>query len=294
MTIHEDRVPGGNAQDERLEREAALDTLFLEQAAGRLRDLALHGDRTLARIGRVLDVGGGPGVASCLLARYFPGAEVVALDVTPGMSARAAMRAHREGLGLRVRAQHVCLPGDLGSLGAADLVWAGDVVGRLGDQQGALDALARVLRPGGVIAVSERGLAPRYLPRDIGMGRPGFQARLEAAEEDWFAQTRAALPGARHTVEDWPAMLARAGLFPTGTHSFLTDLPSPLDAAPREHLYDHLAGARERIGDRLAADDRRILDVLLDRDHEAGILWRPDAFYLAATTVHTARACGLR
>ncbi|MGC0418955.1 class I SAM-dependent methyltransferase [Embleya sp. AB8] len=274
-----------------LDREAELHAPFLEQAAARLRDLALHGDHTLARVDRILDLGGGPGVASCLLARYFPHADVVAVAPSPALLARAGARAHREGLGHRVRTHHVDLPTDLDALGHADLVWAGDLVHHLGDQQAALDALARVLRPGGVLAIAERGLAPRFLPRDIGIGRPGLQARLDAAHEDWFADLRAGLPGTRAAVEDWPAMLARAGLVPTGTHSFLIDLPSPLDAGPREHLHAELTHRRALLADRLDARDLATLDALLDPDADTGILWRPDAFYLTATTIHTARAC---
>ncbi|MFI1386571.1 class I SAM-dependent methyltransferase [Embleya sp. NPDC020886] len=277
-----------------LEREAELHAPFLEQAATRLRDLALHGDHTLARVDRILDLGGGPGIASCLLARYFPNADVVAGAPSPTLLARAGARARREGLGHRVRTHRVDLPADLPALGSADVVWAGDVVHHLGDQQAALDALARVLRTGGVIAVAERSLAPRFLPRDIGIGRPGLQARLDAAHEDWFAELRASLPGARAEVEDWPAMLARAGLVPTGSHSFLIDLPSPLDAAPREHLYAELSHRRALLADRLDERDLATLDALLDTDADTGILWRPDAFYLAATTIHTARACARR
>ncbi|MFI6982676.1 class I SAM-dependent methyltransferase [Embleya sp. NPDC050154] len=295
MTTHPDPDdPYRDADARYLEREAELHAPFLEQAAARLRDLALYGDHTLARVDRILDLGGGPGVASCLLARYFPNAEVVAGAPSTALRVRTGVRARREGLGHRVRTHRDDLPADLGALGSADLVWAGDVVHHLGDQQAALDSLARVLRPGGVIAVVERGLSPRFLPRDIGIGRPGLQARLDAAHEDWFAELRATLPGTRAAVEDWPAMLARAGLVPTGSHSFLIDLPSPLDAAPREHLHAELTQRRALLAERLDAQDRATLDALLDTDADTGILWRPDAFYLAATTVHTARACTRR
>jgi SAM-dependent methyltransferase len=283
-----------DALADRLEREAELTLPFLEQAAAHLRDIALHGDRTLTRVDRILDVGSGPGVASCLLARYFPNAHVTAVDATESLLGRARVRAHREGLHGRVHTQRAQLPTDLCVLGTADIVWAGHFVHHLGDQQAALDALARTLRPGGVLAVAERGLDTRFLPRDIGIGRPGLQARLDAADEDWFSDMRAALPGTRTTVEDWPAMLARAGLVPTGTHSYLTDLPSPLDAEPREHLHARLTRQRERLAGRLSAEDLRTLDALLDDDADTGILWRPDAFLLTATTVHTARACTRR
>ncbi|GAA2714126.1 MULTISPECIES: class I SAM-dependent methyltransferase [Streptomyces] len=279
-----------------LEREARLHLPYLEQAVGWLRGLLCGGDdvAAAAAVGRVLDVGSGPGVVACLLARYFPCAEIVAVDRDPGLLERARSRAEGADLTGRVVTQHADLPDDFGELGGADVIWASQAVHHLGDQQAALDALAASLRPGGVLAVAERGLPPRFLPRDIGIGRPGLQARLDAALEDDFSGMRARLPGHERTVEDWPAMLARAGLVPTGSRTFLVDHPAPLDLPAREHLYELLQHLRERIGDRLDAEDRSTLECLVDGDACTGILWRPDAFYLTAVTVHTARACTRR
>ena len=47
---------------------------------------------------------------------------------------------------------------------------------------------------------------------DIGIGRPGLQTRLDGVRERWFEIMRAELPGSTTVVEDWPAMLTRAGL----------------------------------------------------------------------------------
>lgn len=185
--------------------------------------------------------------------------------------------------------QRALLPDDLGALGSADLIWTSNVVHHLGDQQAALDALAAAVRPGGLLAVVERGLSPRFLPRDIGIGRPGLLSRLEAANEERFTAMREALPGHAEAVEDWPAMLARAGLVPAGTRTFLTDLPAPLGATARAHLRDRLSRARETLDEWLAPEDILALDALLDDDSPRGVLHRPDAFYLTATTVHVGR-----
>ncbi|MGI5352940.1 class I SAM-dependent methyltransferase [Streptomyces sp. CA-250714] len=240
---------------------------------------------------RVLDIGSGPGVISCLLAQRFPRAEVVAIDQAAGLLERTRARAAGQGLTGRVVTHQADLPEDLDSLGSAELIWTSQAVHHLGDQQAALDALATRLRPGGVLAVAERGLTPRFLPRDIGLGRPGLQARLDAAAEESFAAMRAALPGSTSTVEDWPAMLSRAGLVPTGTRTFLTDQPAPLSLPAREYLHDHLTRLRQQLAPYLDEEDLTTLDRLLHGDACTGILWRPDAFYLTATTVHTARSC---
>lgn len=271
-----------------LEHEAELHTPALERAAAWVRDLPRNGHGP-AGVTRILDVGSGPGVITCLLARAFPRAEVVAVDGAEALLRRAEARAAADGLDGRVRVHHADLPDGFAEVGVADLVWAGRTVHHLGDQQAALTRLAGTLRPGGVLAIVEGGLPPRFLPRDIGLGRPGLQARLDVAYEAAFADMRAALPGSVSTVEDWPAMFARAGLTPTGSRSFLTDLSAPLDPWIREHLHSTLSRSRERFADHLTPEDLRTLDALLD-DGPAGVRARPDAFYLTATTVHTARA----
>lgn len=262
-----------------LEQEAELSAPFVAEAVTWLRGMLPGG------VGRLLDVGCGPGVHTCQFARAFPDAEVIAVDGESGLLERVRDRAVREGVHGRVRTREAQLPDELGDLGTADVIWTSRVVHHLGDQQAALDTLARSVRPGGLLVVVERGLAPRYLPRDIGIGRPGLLARLEALNEDWFTGMRDALPGRTETVEDWPAMLARAGLAPA-TRSFLTDLPAPLDTRARSHLHARLARYRDTLADTLDTDDVLVLDALLDEDAPTGILHRPDAFYLTATTVH--------
>lgn len=283
MTAHHGEDFDWEALGGHLEREAELHLPFVERAAEWLRELR-GGDPA----GRILDVGSGPGVAACVLGHAFPEAEVVAVDQADGLLERVRARAGALGLTGRVETRRADLPDDFEQLGAADLIWTGNVVHHLGDQQAALDALAARLRPGGLLAVVERGLTLRFLPRDIGIGRPGLQARLDAALEDAFAGMRAELPGSTAVVEDWPAMLDRAGLTRSGTRTFLTDHPAPLGEEAREFLHAHVTRLCERLGDRLDATDRATLERLADGDAAEGVLRRPDAFFLTATTLHTA------
>ncbi|NSC22217.1 class I SAM-dependent methyltransferase [Streptomyces albus subsp. chlorinus] len=274
-----------------LEREAELHSAALESTADWLHALLCAGSAAQGAVGRVLDIGSGPGVVSCLLAQRFPEAEVVAVDQAPGLLERTRRRAAAHGLSDRVATRRADLPEEMDGLERAELIWTSHAVHHLGDQQAALDALAGRLRPGGLLAVAERGLTPRFLPRDIGIGRPGLQARMDAAAEESFSAMRAGLPGSVSTVEDWPAMLSCAGLVPTGTRTFLTDHPAPLGPAAREYLHDHLTRRREQLAPYLDAEDLSTLDALLHPESPTSILWRPDAFYLTATTIHTARSC---
>lgn len=276
-----------------LEREAELRIPFMGEAAAWIRGMLVESGRGPGSVERVLDVGSGPGVSTSVFAHAFPDASVVAVDGTPALLERAERRAGQQGVADRVTSLQAELPEDFGELGEADLVWTSHVVHHLGDQQAALDAFKGVLRPGGMLAVVERGLAARFLPRDIGLGRPGLQARLEAMHEEWFAEMRAALPGHVDVVEDWPMMLARAGLEYTGSRTFLIEYQAPLDASVREYLHTYLTRVRGAMVERSESgvpEDLAVLDVLLDEESPEGILQRPDAFYLAATTVHTGRA----
>lgn len=265
-----------------LEHGAELRIPLYRQAASWLTGLLPVG---AAR--RVLDVGSGPGVLTGLLAETFPYADVVAVDATPELLERA--RERTAGFGGRVTVQRAELPDDVDRLGEADLIWAGESVHHVGDQRAALEGLARRLRPGGLIALVEGGLPPRHLPRDIGVGRPGLEARIEAAQADWFGEMRAALPGAREETEDWSALLASAGLVPAGTRTFLLDVPAPVPAAVREHVVTVFTRVRDGVAERLPDEDRATLDRLLDPDDPAGLHRRPDVYLLVARTVHTAR-----
>ncbi|WP_030897221.1 MULTISPECIES: class I SAM-dependent methyltransferase [unclassified Streptomyces] len=239
--------------------------------------------------GLIVDAGSGPGVVSCLFAETFPGARIVAVDGSEPLLERARARAERQGVADRFGTIAGELPGVLDELDyPADLLWASRSLHHLGDQRAALAAFAARLAPGGTLALMEGGLPPRFLPRDIGIGRPGLEARLDAVQAEWFTRMRTELPGHVAETEDWPAMLAAAGLKHTRTHSFLLDLPAPASDRARAYVAAYLSHLRERLTDGLDADDVATIDRLLDPDDEASVHHRPDLFVLEAHTVHTA------
>jgi SAM-dependent methyltransferase len=239
--------------------------------------------------GLIVDAGSGPGVVAGLLAETFPGARIVAADGSEPLLERARQRAARLGVADRFGTLAGELPGVLDELDyPADLLWASRSLHHLGDQRAALAAFGARLAPGGTLALLEGGLPTRFLPRDIGLGRPGLQARLDALEEDRFTRMREELPGFVAAVEDWPALLTAAGLRHTGTRTFLLDLPAPLPDRARAYVADDLARRRDLFGDDLDPDDRATLDRLLDPDDPRGVHRRPDVFVLAAHTVYRA------
>ncbi|MCX4790559.1 MULTISPECIES: class I SAM-dependent methyltransferase [unclassified Streptomyces] len=267
-----------------LEQNAELSRPQYEEAARWIAGLP-----TAPNVRRVLDIGSGPGVISCLLAEVFPEAEVVAVDGTPALLERTRTRAQRLGLGDRVRTQQAEIPESLDALGEADLIWVGNALHHMGDQRAVLAGFAALLRPGGTIALVEGGLPPRQLPRDIGIGRPGLEARLDAITADWFEDMRTSLPGTKRETEDWSALFTAVGLDPQGTRSFLLDLPAPLSEPARDHVIAEFARRREMFEEVLPAEDVAVLDRLLDPEDPAGLRQRPDVFLLMARTVHLGR-----
>lgn len=247
-----------------------------------------------ADVRQVVDLGAGPGVITGLLADAFPSALVVAIDGSPELLERAAHRASHAGHGARVQTRVAELPDGLDDLtelrGTTDLVWMSHVLHHLGDQQDAVRRVGSLLRPGGLLALAEGGLPSRMLPRDIGIGRPGLEARLDAANEHWFAEMRAGLPGAMRVVEHWPTLLDGAGLIAEASRTFLLDVPAPLDGAALGHVRHRLERARETQAEHLDDDDLGVLDELLDADGPHALERRHDVFVLSAATVHLARA----
>jgi SAM-dependent methyltransferase len=283
--FHDTAEPDWERLGPMLERGAEVQSPLYRQAAEWLAGL-VPADR---EVRRVLDIGSGPGVITGLLAEVFPGAETVAVDGSPQLLERARDRAGRTGLGDRFRTVETDLPEGIEKLGEADLIWAGDSVHHLGDQGAAIAALGRLLRPGGVLALVEGGLPARHLPRDLGFGRPGLEARLDAANTHWFNRMRDELPGSRREADDWRSMFTSAGLVPAGTRSFLVDIPAPAPTAVREHIAASLTHRRGGLEGMLDAEDLAALDRLLDPDDPQGLRHREDTYLLAARTVYAAR-----
>jgi trans-aconitate methyltransferase len=139
-----------DAQVDRLEREA-LDLLgIVTTAAAWVGQLA-------GPVRRIVDIGSGPGVGTCELARCFPDAEVVAVDASPRMLERAAERSRSLGVGDRVSTQLAEHPNELDELGPADVVFASMSLHHMPDPDQTLAAIRRLLVGGGLLVVIEHG-----------------------------------------------------------------------------------------------------------------------------------------
>ena len=118
--------------------------------------------------GAVVDAGCGAGTLALLLAAA--GREVIAFDLDPDRVATARSRARSLGLEARirfVRADATSLPLADGSVQGAV---AGEVLEHLSDDAAAASELARVIAPGGALAITVPAGASRLGPTDHAVG----------------------------------------------------------------------------------------------------------------------------
>jgi SAM-dependent methyltransferase len=233
--------------------------------------------------GRVLDLGAGTGVATIALAQRFRDAQVIAVDVSGDMLGMIQAKALDLGLAHRIRT--VCADLDDGwpVPGPVDLTWASMSLHHLSDPARVLGEVFTATRTGGLVAVAEFSDELRFLPDDLGFGRPGLEARtLDVLRE----QHAAALP---HLGADWSALLSTAGFAVLAERAFAIDLRPPQSPAATRYACRWFERLRSGVAPLLADDDRDALDRLLDGD-TAGPLCRRDDLHVRGTrTVTLAR-----
>lgn len=271
-----------------LRRADELDAPFDRDVADRLVGLLRPAAKPV-----IVDIGSGGGGMSAAFARALAargGGRVVLSDAVDELldPATALVRDVAAGTPVEVDAVRAdAADGRLADqLPPADLVWASRVVHHLPDQQAAIDGLARVLAPGGWLALSEGGLATRCLPWDLGIGEPGLGNRLTAARDAWFVGMRADMPGVRSLPVGWNKALEAAGLTAVSSFSYVVDHPAPAPEAVRLSVVDWIAwmaGVGE-VG--LSDVDRETVARLLDPDDEAYAGARDDVFVLGTSTVY--------
>jgi ubiquinone/menaquinone biosynthesis C-methylase UbiE len=124
-------------------------------------------ETTLSRIGlrpgqRVLEIGPGPGrILIPAARRILPGGEAVGIDIQPGMIERLRSRAAAAGVtNLAAMVGDATQP--LVPAGSFDVVLLVTTLGEIPDRQAVLAQCYRVLKPGGVLSISEMLPDPHY------------------------------------------------------------------------------------------------------------------------------------
>ncbi|SHG54031.1 Methyltransferase domain-containing protein [Jatrophihabitans endophyticus] len=231
---------------------------------------------------RVLDIGAGTGVGTLALARALPNASLLALDTDEAMLARLREKAAAAGTADRVTTLRADLDDPFPRLDPVDVTWASMSLHHMADPERVLRDLRTVTSAGGLVAVAEFADPVRFLPDDLGVGRPGLETRLAAAR---LESHRHQLP---HLGGDYAAMLTAAGFDLAGERVFdIAERPARPDLAAR-YARGWLGRQREHFGDRLTPEDHQTLAVLLG-DGPGSLERRDDLFLSARRTVLLAR-----
>ncbi len=164
-----------------------------------LSELVFRGDE------RLLDVGCGDGYVTRAIAARLPHGSVVGIDASPRMIETATSRPDPVGTVVRFEVGDVrALP----FVDEFDVVVSFNVLHWLVDQQAALSAIARAVRPGGRVIVQQVCAGPRLSLEQLAMdvcARPQWRA----------AFTRFAAPFIHVHPIDYPEIAAAAGLVVT-------------------------------------------------------------------------------
>lgn len=225
---------------------------------------------------RVLDLACGDGFYTRRIAeRLGSGGSITGADINLAYLSEAKLEASRQ----RGRARIAFVATSFDRLpfpdDTFDLVWCAQSLYSLPDPVVAIGHMARVLRPGGLVAVLENDtLHQVFLPWPVRLELP-----LRAAE------LRSFLEGSRNSSKYYvgrrlPAILAAAGLEPLRmtTHAF--DRQAPLGKAERELLQSYLEEVAERVAPHLDAALLRELRQLVDPGSPQHLLGQP---YLTMT-----------
>ncbi len=261
-----------------LDLDAEILPAYLPEVTAWLRRLADGAPRR-----RVLDLGAGTGTATIALAQRFGAAEVIAVDGSEQLLSRVRAKALDLGLAARVRTVAADLDGPWPELPPVDVVWASMSLHHLADPDRVLKDVFATLRPGGLVAVAEMAAPLRFLPDDLGLGRPGLESRCQAA----LAGERAdSLP---HLGADWGVRLERAGFALVARREFVLDPRRPYPSSTGRYAQGFFRRTRAALEDRLDADDLATVDALTADDGPASLLRRGDLLVRGTRTGWVAR-----
>ena len=274
------------AADTELEGELLL--AFVTDTASRVTELR---GSAAPPVRRILDIGSGPGVGTCELAKLFPDAHVTAVDGSPAMLDRARERAKAGDLDDRISTHLAELPGGLDGFEPVDLIWASMALHHVGDETSVLRILGELLEPSGLIAIVELGESMRVLPDDLDIGRPGLNDRLGRAGETWFTSMREGLTDTVAST-DLASMVTSAGLEIVDTRLAGLRFDPPLSDDARRVVVAHLRRLGAHLEDQLDDEDLDTFERLNDPDDPRGAMHRSDVFIATSRQILIARRRG--
>ena len=229
---------------------------------------------------RVLDCPCGDGFYAKLFARHMRGGRLTAADLSPAYleHARNQLGTPPKGLAVEfVKADAYALPFEDESF---NVVWCAQSMISLDDQLAAIREMARVLRPGGKLAVLETDEYHHViLPWPVRL-ELAIQKAIRAACESRYGS------GAKFSQSRKLRGLFRdAGLTPTGKVTVVADRVAPFGEAEREFLRHHFAYLREFVKPELKIGELEELAHFTSEDDPDSFLNCPDAELTCLATI---------
>lgn len=227
---------------------------------------------------RVVDVGAGTGTGTLALARRFPAAEIVAIDSSASMLERLGAEARAQELTDRLSLVEADLDFGWPGIGSVDLAWAASSLHHFADPDRVLRDIYIAVRSGGLLVAIEMDGQPRFLPRDLGRGEPGLEARVHKvmAQAGW------------NSHPDWRPHLEQAGFAVAAQRTFDIDATAPPPKVER-YARTFLTRVRSALDEQLTGDDLDTLDHLLADANPDALLRRRDLAVRGSRTVWVAR-----
>lgn len=226
----------------------------------------------------IIDIGAGTGTGSIALAARFSSAEVLAIDRSTSMLERVQAAAGDRGLAERIRTVQADVDVAWPEVGVVDVAWAASSLHEFADPDRVLRDVYATLNPGGLLVVIEMDTLPRFLPDDIGLGRPGLETRCH--------EVLAQAGGNAHP--NWRPYLERAGFEIVEERRFAIAL-NPVPPGTERYADVHLRRIRPALTGKLASDDLNTLDQLLDGGNPAALVNRTDLTVVGSRTAWAAR-----
>lgn len=220
---------------------------------------------------RVLDLACGNGFYARRLAdRLGPGGSVTGVDVNPAYIAEARQQpGRRTG---RATMDFVVASFDRMPFpdGAFDFAWCAQSLYSLPEPVVALRHLARVVRPGGIVAVLENDTMHQVLlPWPVGLELPVRAAELRALSEETHN------PGKYYVGRTLPGVIAAAGLEPLSVATRAIDRQAPLGEPEQAVLQSYLDELSKRVAPYLDASRLQELHRLTDPKSPQHLLRQP-------------------
>jgi SAM-dependent methyltransferase len=263
---HHDGEENIAAMIEQLDLDAVVFSSYLDGVTG------LVAEQAAARmpVRRILDLGCGTGTGALKLAQLFGAAEVIAVDSSAPMLARVRDKARDLGLDGRVRTIESDLDGAWPLTGTVDLVWMSMALHHLADPKRGLAEMLAAMNPGGLLALAELSEGMRFLPDDLGIGSPGLESRVFAAQSELAA---AEMP---YLGADWDPIITEAGFEVVARQTFDLEVRPPLSPDAARYVLGYLRRGRAAIESAISPADLATLDALTSEDGPHSVLRRPD------------------